>query len=346
MSGDSSLIPSNLCASKSAVFPPGAAEVAAEKQKLQEEVDLKKKALQKMEKPLNEGEGNRGESPFLLGAPQLTWLSALGSLQEAIKKANAEESSGDPGAEGMDGGDKELLRDCLRCIQDTGAGNFKARENKEHDILSRKKVYEMVVIRVVFPNKMCLDCKCKPNETIKTLYRKVETVVRKELQGGGFYLYDTPPIRKFDPTSRKTLYAEGLAPGALVHFGLTPGSQVLGEWNAQQAASAANGSAFAQQRLTAQGGQQQPQEANFYLEAAGEWLRNLPAKPNAGEEGVRGGFAAGFGPGVQMGNSSGSRLVGGPGSPRRGGASPREENRGETLLGGDGMEGVEEENRL
>ena len=39
--------------------------------------------------------------------------------------------------------------------------------------LERRKVYQLVVVRIVFPNKAVVELKCKPNETVRQLYLKV-----------------------------------------------------------------------------------------------------------------------------------------------------------------------------
>jgi len=93
------------------------------------------------------------------------------------------------------------------------------------DLLNRRKVYDNVIIRIVFPNKMTIQMMdCKPNDTVRSIYKKLDFLINKENIGEGctrmYYLYDTPPIRRFDSNSTKTLAAEGLAPGAVLHFGL------------------------------------------------------------------------------------------------------------------------------
>ncbi len=334
----------------------GAAEAQQQREKLQEELDAKRRALNKMEKPIKEGEGltDSNENPFLLGPPKLNWLQSLGSVQDAYKEvqqlhdAEGYTNASESGADGaIEPGDGELLRDCMRCAQASGAGTFRARENTEMDQLKRRQVYESVLIRLVFPNKMTLEFRCKPQETIRTLYRKVDMVVRDELfrlnyaenstknakgevvksnsvsaGGSSLYLYDTPPIRKFDCTSRKTLVTEGLAPAAALYVGLNPDASkgVIQAFAASQAASASSGSTSPGKKVPSYGGQtisssNLPQEPAFYLKA--EYLSQLPPKPK--EVAPVATSHASRGIGGQAGNSGKSRLVGGGGdSPKTG----------------------------
>lgn len=79
--------------------------------------------------------------------------------------------------------------------------------------------YSQTIIRVKFVNDIVLECTFSPKETIKTLV----DFVRQNLEDPSldFYLYDTPPLRKFlEKDFNKTFYDIEAIPGANFYFGL------------------------------------------------------------------------------------------------------------------------------
>ncbi|CAD7930961.1 unnamed protein product [Amoebophrya sp. A25] len=233
---------------------------------LAEELAQKRQQLEAMERPDQAMDDN--VASFLLGPPKLCWTQDLGSLKDAIK-ASAEEFMEDGET------DDAIIRDLVRGMQGTGAGNFKAREKSELADFQRRKVYQVVLIRILFPNKMIFEVKCRPNETVKALYRKVETILRLKADTD-FYLYDTPPIRKFSPSSRKTLTQEGLAPGSNLHLGLVTESALLQQYAQTKLASNGASSSYSNNTRTVST-VALPMQPEYYLTA--EALALLPPEP-------------------------------------------------------------------
>ncbi|CAD7948173.1 unnamed protein product [Amoebophrya sp. A120] len=238
---------------------------------LQEELSRKRQQLEAMDKPDNSVDDSVPR--FLLGPPKLCWTQDLGSLKDAIRDSALD-------FVGEDENDEDIVRDLVRGMQGTGAGQFKAREKSELAEFQRKKVYQVVLIRVLFPNKMILEIKCKPNETVRALYAKVGSVLQLQ-PDTDFYLYDTPPIRKLTVQSRKTLAAEGLAPGSNLHLGLHPTSQRLQDYQRdflkkrELPTVGAKRPMQASHQTVAQA--PLPMDAKFYLK--GEWFSKLPPEP-------------------------------------------------------------------
>lgn len=197
-------------ASTQSVIPKGniAQQRKQESAQVAEELAKRKKEIEKQNRP----DKNIDDSvATFIQTPKLCWSTDLGNLQDAINKSQLD-------FVGEDDNDGEILQDMLKCMQGTGAGNFKSREKGELGEVRQKQVHKICVIRIQFPNKMILELTCKPNETVKALYMKVEFIVKQN--SDEFYLYQTPPVVKFDATSKKSLGQEQLVPGANLFYGL------------------------------------------------------------------------------------------------------------------------------
>eukprot|EP00392_Amoebophrya_sp_AT5.2_P002015 g2020.t1 len=169
-----------------------------------------------------------------------------------------------------------------------------ARDRSELQEFQRRKVYQLVLVRVLFPNKMIFEVKCLPNETVKALYKKVAHVLRLD-PDSDFYLYDTPPIRKLLSSSRKTLTQEGLAPGSNLHIGLHPESKKLQDYQREflkkrDLPSVKKATPPQSSHQTVSQGPL-PLDATFYLNDA--WVTKLPPEPlDTNLLGMSGGSAA------------------------------------------------------
>eukprot|EP00397_Hematodinium_sp_SG-2012_P029160 GEMP01030781.1.p1 GENE.GEMP01030781.1~~GEMP01030781.1.p1 ORF type:complete len:494 (+),score=125.83 GEMP01030781.1:74-1555(+) len=152
----------------------------------------------------------QGRGSGMISAPRVFWKASLGRLEDAI---SALQSS-------TDSGDSSVLMDVLQCMQSADSSKFHSREKAELVQLKKKKVYNVTVLRVNLPNKIVLELNLFPRTPWSVVYEAVEACLAEEVKSVGWYLYDTPPIRKFERLPKETLLSSGLVPGAMVQFGL------------------------------------------------------------------------------------------------------------------------------
>ncbi|CAH0477753.1 unnamed protein product [Peronospora belbahrii] len=114
--------------------------------------------------------------------------------------------------------DAQLLMSSLKARQDKmeKAKTFRTRAMRELDELKRKRVFQMVLIRVQFPDRAMMQASFHPNETIQDVMNHVTECLDDQYKVSKFYLYVTPPTQKLAAT--KTLVELNLLPAALTYL--------------------------------------------------------------------------------------------------------------------------------
>lgn len=92
---------------------------------------------------------------------------------------------------------------------------LQTRAMRERERRQRAEEMPPVRVRVVLPDRWCLQCIFKATETVSGVYSYVASLV----DCPSFVLFTTPPKCVLDRTSRDTLYDAGLVPAVKLHFG-------------------------------------------------------------------------------------------------------------------------------
>jgi len=190
-------------------YPKGrlAEQRAQEEQRIKRELEEEKHNFEKQ----TSGTG-------MLTAPRVFWLASLGRLEDAVL---AMQSS-------MENDDTNIQMEYLQsCMQASNATKFHSRQRDELEQLKKKRIYNAMILRVYFPNKIVLELNFRPKTPWIDVYDVVKSCLSEEAKSVSWYLFDTPPIRKFSPVRKETLFSSQLIPGGVVHFGLENREQDL-----------------------------------------------------------------------------------------------------------------------
>jgi len=95
--------------------------------------------------------------------------------------------------------------------------NFKTRETREKERISKLKKYKKVYIRIKFPDNIMMQGCFHPLENIKSLYEFVKCNLND--QNHDFYLYITPPRVVLNHEDVAPFRDIGFIPATLVYFG-------------------------------------------------------------------------------------------------------------------------------
>jgi len=100
----------------------------------------------------------------------------------------------------------------------TGANQkFASADKKRLEELSKKKVYEFAILRVVCPDKSVLQVHFRAADKGEHVMNQVGPLLSAEVQKSGWYIYQSPPLKKLDP--KETLAKQGFSPGASLYLG-------------------------------------------------------------------------------------------------------------------------------
>jgi len=182
------------------------------------EMQQVKSALEQKRREL----ASQGDKTNTLAPPRVFWQASLIKLEDAIKRLQqvvaAEEEKDD----------NLILQDTLRCMQASNASKFHSREKTELQQLSKKKVYDVAILRVVMPNKIVLELNFKPKTQWQEVYEVVQECLSDDARFVEWYLYATPPKQKFFRNT-ETLLSTKLVPGAVVFLGLDNRDRDIGK---------------------------------------------------------------------------------------------------------------------
>jgi len=157
---------------------------------------------------------NQGDKTNTLAPPRVFWQASQVRLEDAVKRLEQQIA-----AEADEEGDNLLLQDTLRCMQSSNANKFHSREKSELQQLTKTKVYEVAILRVIMPNQIVLELNFKPKTKWQEVYEVVEQCLSDDARFVEWFLYATPPIQKFS-RNNETLLSTKLVPGAVVFLGV------------------------------------------------------------------------------------------------------------------------------
>lgn len=173
---------------------------AAEAERIKVELAQQKKLL-----------ATEGGGTGMIAEPRVFWQASRGTLEDAVLALQQTVNEGD---------DASVLMDAIACMQASDASKFHSRQKAELAQLKKKKIYNATILRVNFPNKVVLELSFRPKTHWLEVYETVQSCLAEEAKFVQWYLYDTPPIRKFERIQKETLLSSQLVPGAVVHFGV------------------------------------------------------------------------------------------------------------------------------
>ncbi|PFH31841.1 PUB domain-containing protein [Besnoitia besnoiti] len=188
-------------------------------QRLVESSKLKEK-IKEREQLLQTGGGE--EVPL---APAVYALEELRARERAEKaellRANATRFEEELAAANAD---KPSLTaaDIARIKEIMGDGpSFKSRMRQQLEQLEKRKVFKSCTVRVLLPDRVILQLKFAPHQTLKLVRHHIQQFLHPQLRSaetpfGRWFLCETPPLRKVD--LKKTLYEEGFVPNCTLHL--------------------------------------------------------------------------------------------------------------------------------
>lgn len=140
------------------------------------------------------------------------WLSAGRRLEEVIREATnpAEDRSTD----------NALLVEQVAAAKATIAGapgKFESADKKRLAELSKKRLYENCILRVICPDKSVLQVKFRAADHGSHVLTQLEPLLAQSVRAARWYIYQSPPMKRLGP--RETLAAAGFTPGANVYLG-------------------------------------------------------------------------------------------------------------------------------
>eukprot|EP00929_Paragymnodinium_shiwhaense_P013706 TRINITY_DN121553_c0_g1_i1.p1 TRINITY_DN121553_c0_g1~~TRINITY_DN121553_c0_g1_i1.p1 ORF type:complete len:429 (-),score=99.67 TRINITY_DN121553_c0_g1_i1:65-1351(-) len=141
------------------------------------------------------------------------WLSAGRRLEEIIREANELNPSEDRAT------DNAILVEQLSHVKNAlqGTSNFESADKRRLQELSRKRVHQHCILRIICPDKSCLQVHFRAADKGEHVLTQIKPLLAPEIREAGWYIYQTPPLRKLNP--KETLLAAGLSPGANMYLG-------------------------------------------------------------------------------------------------------------------------------
>lgn len=149
--------------------------------------------------------------------PTAFWLSAGRRLEDVVRET-AELPSEDVA-------DAALLQSALisaKAASSNGNGNFESAAKNRLAQLSRTRIHEICVLRVICPDKSVLQVRFRAIDTGEHVLAELGPLLASHVRSAGWYLYQSPPLRRLQP--KETLAAAGLAPGASLRLGFESGA--------------------------------------------------------------------------------------------------------------------------
>eukprot|EP00382_Lankesteria_abbotti_P002776 CAMPEP_0113849610 /NCGR_PEP_ID=MMETSP0372-20130328/3257_1 /TAXON_ID=340204 /ORGANISM="Lankesteria abbotti" /LENGTH=269 /DNA_ID=CAMNT_0000819481 /DNA_START=237 /DNA_END=1046 /DNA_ORIENTATION=- /assembly_acc=CAM_ASM_000359 len=146
--------------------------------------------------------------------PKVFHISNLGKLEDAVNQAQTELfDSGMLTDEVAAGINVKLLKNTL-----TEGPNFQSRARRQLESLRKQKIYNLCLLRILFPDKTVLQLQFHPRDTFKHVKATVQCFLHQSVSFLPWYIFETPPFRRMKPT--ETLMQAGLGAGAVLHFGV------------------------------------------------------------------------------------------------------------------------------
>jgi hypothetical protein len=144
--------------------------------------------------------------------PSAFWLSSGRRLEEVVRET-AEAPEVDTGT------DNALLQAQVASAQGSlkGSQTFASAEKKRLVQLSRAKVYEFCIIRIICPDKSVLQAHFRAADTGAHVLAQIAPFLAPGVIQAGWYLYQSPPLKRLAP--KETLVAAGLTPGVNMYLG-------------------------------------------------------------------------------------------------------------------------------
>lgn len=94
---------------------------------------------------------------------------------------------------------------------------FKTKAMRDLEELRNKKIYRETLIRVLFPDRVTMEGRFSPLETVDDVEGWLRSTLRADIASAPFYLYTSPPVEHLDGTA--VLNEAGLVPAALIKLG-------------------------------------------------------------------------------------------------------------------------------
>eukprot|EP00441_Pelagodinium_beii_P044405 CAMPEP_0197634384 /NCGR_PEP_ID=MMETSP1338-20131121/10492_1 /TAXON_ID=43686 ORGANISM="Pelagodinium beii, Strain RCC1491" /NCGR_SAMPLE_ID=MMETSP1338 /ASSEMBLY_ACC=CAM_ASM_000754 /LENGTH=423 /DNA_ID=CAMNT_0043206239 /DNA_START=50 /DNA_END=1321 /DNA_ORIENTATION=- len=143
--------------------------------------------------------------------PAAFWLAAGRRLEEVIREATAEDEERTA--------DSHLLKEQVMSakVSISGGGQFASADKKRLAELSRKRVHEACILRVICPDKSVLQVHFRSAERGDKVLELIRPLLAPNVTSGSWYLYQTPPLKRLQ--SKETLAEAGLSPGANMYLG-------------------------------------------------------------------------------------------------------------------------------
>mmetsp|Transcript_85122 Transcript_85122/g.237531 ORF Transcript_85122/g.237531 Transcript_85122/m.237531 type:complete len:426 (+) Transcript_85122:179-1456(+) len=143
--------------------------------------------------------------------PSAFWLSAGRRLEEVIREGT--NPSEDRAA------DNNLLSAQVASAKAAIAGSetFQSADKKRLEDLSRKRVHERCVLRIICPDKSVLQATFRSGDTGAHVVERLKPLLAPHIREASWYFYQSPPMQRLAP--RATLASAGLTPGANMYLG-------------------------------------------------------------------------------------------------------------------------------
>lgn len=166
--------------------------------------ELKKRALEMKEKVES--------APPVPLRPTAFWLSAGRRLEEVVRETAAsaiEETSGDAA----------MIASQVGHVKAALAGNqsFESADKKRLAEISRMRVHEVCILRVICPDKSVLQVTFRSGDTGEHVMSQIAPLLSVNVQAASWYLYQSPPMKRL--VARETLQKAGFTPGANLYLG-------------------------------------------------------------------------------------------------------------------------------
>merc|ERR1719336_990999 len=151
--------------------------------------------------------------------PTAFWLSGGRKLEEVIRETA--HASSEEGA-----ADNALLlaqvASAKAALQGTKA-KFESADKKLLSDLSRKKVHEFCILRVVCPDRSVLQAHFRSRDRGDQVLALLAPLLAPHVREAGWYIYQSPPLRRLNP--QESLVQAGFAPGANLYLGFEGGNR-------------------------------------------------------------------------------------------------------------------------
>merc|ERR1719183_2296852 len=131
------------------------------------------------------------------------WLSAGARLEEVIKQTESDHASQLDAIRDERAADNELLKQQVAsakaCING-GNEKFESADKRRLAELQKKRVHRTCILRVVCPDKSVLQAAFRATDTGQHVMEQLEPIWSHNVRDVGWYLYQTPPMRRLQPT--------------------------------------------------------------------------------------------------------------------------------------------------